>query len=159
MKILLVQHGEAMSKDENPDRPLTAQGRQEVERTAAFLREGGIIAMRALHSGKTRARQTAEILAYGLRTVSDPETRQGLGPDDAVEPLARDIARWDEDTLVVGHLPFMARLTSQLVTGQSTVAVNAYRPGTVTCLEKSPADHWIIAWMVRPELLTAPSRP
>ncbi|MEJ2686309.1 MAG: phosphohistidine phosphatase SixA [Gammaproteobacteria bacterium] len=158
MKILLAQHGEAVTREEDPDRPLTPQGRKDVERTAAFLRDAGITAMRVLHSGKTRARQTAEILARSLHTVSDPEIRHGIGPGDAVEPLLRDIARWDEDTLVVGHLPFMALLTSQLVTGQDAVGISAYRPGTITCLEKNSAGHWIIAWMVRPELLGAPRR-
>ncbi|MEJ2643887.1 MAG: phosphohistidine phosphatase SixA [Gammaproteobacteria bacterium] len=159
MKILLSQHGEAVTKDEDPDRPLTPQGRKDVERTAAFLRDGGVTALRALHSGKTRARQTAEILARSLRTVSDPEIRHGIGPGDPIEPLARDIAHWDEDTLVVGHLPFMALLTSHLVSGQSAVPVNAYRPGTVACLERTSTGGWTIAWMVRPELLAGARRP
>ncbi|MGA7800628.1 MAG: phosphohistidine phosphatase SixA [Gammaproteobacteria bacterium] len=159
MKVLLAQHGEATSKEEDPDRPLTEQGREDVERVAAFLGNAGVSAVRALHSGKTRARQTADILTRRLRTGSDPELHPGLGPNDPVEPLAREIGHWDESTLVVGHLPFVALLTGQLVTGHSAVAVNSYRPGAVACLEKTPTGGWAITWMIRPDLLVVSPSP
>ena len=36
MKLYLVQHGEAKSKAEDPRRPLTERGKEEVARVAAF---------------------------------------------------------------------------------------------------------------------------
>ena len=41
MRLYLMQHGEAMSKAENPERPLNEQGRQNVANVAAeiFLQE------------------------------------------------------------------------------------------------------------------------
>ena len=74
MKLYLVQHGEAKSKDEDEKRPLTDQGRQGVERVAAFLKGAGVETKRVIHSGKLRAEQTAEILA---NLAPSPRRRAG----------------------------------------------------------------------------------
>ena len=63
MRLYLVQHGEAMSKDENPERPLTAKGRKNVTKTAKFLKKKGIRVRKIFHSTKLRAKQTAQIIA------------------------------------------------------------------------------------------------
>ena len=39
MRLLLVQHGEAVPESEDPDRPLSARGRAEIEAVAAFRLE------------------------------------------------------------------------------------------------------------------------
>jgi len=63
MRLYLVQHGKAKSKDEDPDRPLTDQGRNDIKKVAVFLAENaGLKVTSIYHSGKTRARQTAEVL-------------------------------------------------------------------------------------------------
>jgi len=62
MRLYLVQHGEAKREEEDPSRPLTENGRREVEIVAKFLSEAGIKIDKILHSGKLRAAQTAEIL-------------------------------------------------------------------------------------------------
>ena len=64
------------------------------------------------------------------------------------------VASWPADTMLVGHLPFMARLAGRLVTGDEHMEVAAFVPGTVLCLEPAAGDRWTIAWMVRPELAT-----
>lgn len=62
MKLYLVQHGEALSKEQDTKRSLSEQGRREVERMANFLATAGVRVARICHSGKLRAQQTAEIL-------------------------------------------------------------------------------------------------
>jgi phosphohistidine phosphatase len=42
MKLYLVQHGEACAKQVDPDRLLTDQGREDIERLVAFLAQAGI---------------------------------------------------------------------------------------------------------------------
>ena len=66
MRIYLTQHGLAVPKDVDPDRPLSEQGRQDVQRLADFLKNTGAQVEQVLHSGKTRAEQTATILAPAL---------------------------------------------------------------------------------------------
>ena len=153
MKIYLVQHGEAAAKEVDPERPLTEQGMQDVQRVARALKRGGVEVKRAIHSGKLRARQTAEILAAEIAPMLQLETSDLINPNDS--PGAFDIqsASGSGDTMVVGHLPFMAKLVSQLVTGDDKHMLVAYQPGSVVCLELIEKDSWQINWMVRPELL------
>ncbi len=152
MKLYLVQHGEAVGKAENPERPLSAQGESDISRLAEFL-AGDIRVSRVIHSGKERAFQTASILAAALASGAKVEAVDGINPKDATGPFAGDISKTGEDTLVVGHLPFMAKLTNRLVTGSEEPAVAAFRPGTVVCLESVEPGDWQIQWMLRPELL------
>ena len=56
--------------------------------------------------------------------------------------------------LVVGHLPFMAKLVSHLLVEDENRLTTAYQPGTVVCLERVDDDRWQIDWMIRPELLS-----
>ncbi len=155
MRLFLVQHGDAVAKSVDPDRPLSQAGRRDVARLAAFLAESRIGATRVLHSGKTRARETAEILARALAPEAEIEAASGLDPNHPTDALARRVAGWADDTLVVGHLPFMDRLVARLVAGDEAVSVAAFRPGGLVCLERAEAGGWSIAWMIRPELLRA----
>ncbi len=152
MKLYLVQHGEAVSKAENPERPLSEQGQSDIERLAAFL-AGDIQVSRVIHSGKERASQTAKILAAALSSGAGVEAVDGINPKDATGPFARDLSKISGDTLIVGHLPFMAKLTNRLVTGSENTTVAAFRPGTVVCLESVEKGNWQVQWMLRPELL------
>jgi phosphohistidine phosphatase SixA len=108
------------------------------------------------HSGKLRAQQTAELLATALAPGTVPEIMTGLNPNDPVEPVARRVAAWTSDTILVGHLPFMGKLAARLVAGDELRPVAAFVPGTVVCLEQAEAGYWFIAWMVRPELAPLP---
>ena len=153
MKILLVQHGDAVPEEVDRDRPLSEKGYTEVERVAAFMSRGEIRVSRIVHSGKTRARQTAEILAIGLRCNHRIETVSGLNPNNSVDEWVKETADWSDDTLVVGHMPFMSKFVSRLVTGEESAAVVEFRPGSVVCLQRSEPSGWQLSWMIRPEIL------
>ncbi|MBI4005977.1 MAG: phosphohistidine phosphatase SixA [Gammaproteobacteria bacterium] len=152
MQIYLVQHGESVAKEINPDRPLSLQGKQDVTRIADFLKNAGITVNRILHSGKTRARQTAEILAEDLSGNMKVSAISGIDPNDPVDQLSAQIRTWTEDTLVVGHLPFMAKLVAQLVLNNDANVPAAFQPGSVVCLARDENGAWKIQWMLRPEL-------
>jgi phosphohistidine phosphatase len=153
VRLYLVQHGEALPADVDPERPLSPTGEADVARIAALLAAGGMRVGELMHSGKRRAEQTAEILAAALAPKSAPEARAGLKPHDPTDGVAREAAAWDEDVMLVGHLPFMARLASRLVVGREDAGVAAFQPGAVLCLERTDKQRWTIAWMVRPDLL------
>jgi phosphohistidine phosphatase len=157
MRIYLTQHGLAVPKDVDPDRPLSEQGREDVQRLAEFLDKAGIQAGQVLHSGKTRAGQTAAILANALLPTGEQQARAGLGPKDPLEKVSPEIAFWSVDTLIVGHLPYLGRLASLLLVSDPDRPLLAFQPGSMACLEKDAEGQWVLAWMVRPELL-APAR-
>lgn len=152
MRLYLVQHGEAVGKDQDQERPLSDQGKHDVERLAAFLARLGLRAARFYHSGKTRAGQTAELLQWAVAPNGRPEARSGLGPTDPVAPLAEEIAGWEADAAIAGHQPFLGRLLGLLTVGQEEAEVVAFTPATAVCLERGAAGGWQIAWVVPPEL-------
>jgi len=152
--LYLVQHGEAVAKEVDPERPMSPSGTVAVERVASFMKNAGISVDRVLHSGKTRAKQTAEIFAKSISESGATETSSGINPNDPVEGFLTHIDQLNTPTMVVGHLPFMARLISKLVIDSDAVAIVDYQPGSVVCLEKMDSKHWCIRWMLRPELLT-----
>ena len=153
MKLYLSQHGEAHSKEQDPNRPLTSKGVDDVENVAQFLKQAGVQVKQIIHSGKLRARQTAEHLAKQLADDIELETTGIINPNDSPETFAWQIGSWQGDTLIVGHLPFMARLVSHLINGEKEPLMVAFQPGSVVCLERINNEHWVINWMIRPGLL------
>ncbi len=155
MHIYLVQHGAAVPKDEDPDRPLSDSGNEDIKRMASFLARSRVAAARVIHSGKLRALETALLLAevLGPGPVVE-EAASGLGPNDSTDAFFEAIDGWTEDTIVVGHLPFMATLVSRLVTGNEDDTVVHFKPGSVACLERGEnGSGWTVQWFLRPELL------
>ena len=153
MKLYLAQHGEACGKDIDPGRPLTDQGREDIERLAEFLGRAGIEVERVIDSGKLRAAQTADLLAAALAPMAELETNDRIDSNDDPRAFDWEQATGGRDTLVVGHLPFLARLVSLLVVEDLDRPIAAYQPGSVVCLELDTDGHWQINWMIRPHLL------
>lgn len=156
MELYLMQHGLAKTKEEDPERPLTDEGRAAVGRVAARAAAVGVKLDRVYHSGILRARQTAEILAERLGIPDRVEARPGLEPLDPVEP----VARWLEGlaaelgaVALVGHLPFLDRLASLLVAGHEDAQVVAFRMGgLVKLVPKGNRPGYSVAWVLAPEL-------
>lgn len=114
--IALVRHGEAMSADQDPERGLTAAGREHAGAVAEWVAGLGLALDEVRHSGKKRARETAEIFAARLG-VEGGRVRQadGLGPKDDVEAVADSLEAEGSSVALVGHLPFMRLLASRLL--------------------------------------------
>jgi phosphohistidine phosphatase len=153
MKLYLLQHGEACAKEIDPDRPLTDQGKADVEQVAAFLKRATIQVERVIHSGKLRAAQTAERLANAIAPGVELESSGIINPNDNPKAFDWQSDSWDRDTLVVGHLPFMAKLVSHLLIEDENKLITAWQPGSIVCLQRENGTHWRLNWMIRPELL------
>jgi len=153
MKLYLVQHAEAVTKEVDPQRPLTEQGKRDVERLAVFLKNAGIQLGRVIHSGKRRAQQTAERLAQVLAPELELEMSGLLNPNDNPKAFDWQSESWDTDTLIVGHLPFMAKLVSHLLAEDENRILCGFVPGSIVCLESHHDGQWQLNWMLRPELL------
>lgn len=153
MRLYLLQHGDAVPEATNRERPLSEKGRLDLKRLARFVGWSAFKAGRILHSGKLRARQSAELLAPEMGQGAAPEAVSWLNPNDPVEPVAAQAAAWQEDTLLVGHMPFLGRLAALLVCGDPERPVAAFQPGSMLYLERDESGRWSIAWMLRPDLL------
>ena len=152
MKIYIVRHGDAVSSQVDAERPLSEQGRADIRKIALFIKPMGISVEHIWHSGKLRAAQTAEILADAI-TVKNCSARKGLKPNDDVTNIADELEAYDTNLMLVGHLPFVAYLTSLLVAGKETAIAIAFDAGSIACLNRHNPDDWQIEWMMTPELL------
>jgi phosphohistidine phosphatase len=153
MKLYLVQHAKAASEQVDPQRPLTEEGRRDVQRVAAFIKPLNLCVDYLWHSGKKRAAQTAELLAEVIRINKAKTARDGLGPNDDVTVLRDELTSPEGDVMIVGHLPFVSKLASLLLAGFESADTVAFRQGGIVCLSRSETDEWQIDWMIIPELL------
>jgi len=151
-----MQHARPLPEEENPTRPLSQQGEGDATRVGAFLRNARIAITHVFHSGKLRARQTAEIVSAQMKIGRMPEEKQGLRPMDDVRFIGEEVEKQGRKLLIVGHLPHLSRLTSFLVAGSETTPLVQFQQGGVVCLRHSEEDNgWRVAWMLVPELLLA----
>ena len=153
MTLYLVQHAKAASKDVDPQRPLTDEGRRDVKKVAAFIKPLNRSVDFLWHSGKTRAAQTAEVLAEVVEVKKQAAARDGLAPNDDVVAMKEEIVASEHDIMIVGHMPFVSKLASLLLTGDESVGAVAFQQGSIVALEQHAEDQWHINWMVTPELL------
>ncbi|MBL0713476.1 MAG: phosphohistidine phosphatase SixA [Desulfosarcina sp.] len=152
MALFLVQHGQSHAKDTDPEQGLTDEGQAEVKRIAEVARGYGIKVNGILHSGKKRARQTAEIMARALSPPGGVQEKTGLKPMDDVTALGGLIDS-TPDVMLVGHLPFMQRLASWLITGSIDPPVFKFQNGGIVCLKKNPDQGGrVIAWSLMPHI-------
>ncbi len=152
MRLYLVQHGEAKSKEEDPNRPLTGRGIRDVERIAEFIAKADVKVDRIVHSGKLRARQTAEILAKELN-IERMEESEALSPLSDPNIWASKLRDQEEDLMLVGHLPHLSKLVSLLITGREDEEVVRFTMGGIFCLERSDDGKWVVLWALRPDLI------
>ncbi len=153
MKLYLIQHGEAASEEVNPSRPLTEKGAHDVEKIAFFLKQSGMGSVSIRHSGKLRARQTADIIAARLGCAAQVQEAGNLSPNDPVQNLVEEAQKSAADLIIVGHLPFLGKLASALLTGSESVNPVAFRQGGVVCLQRNEGMTWQVAWMVIPDIV------
>ena len=151
MRLYLVQHGEAKSEAEDPERSLTIKGEEETKKVSDAAKRLGIRPSRIYHSGKKRAEQTAGIIAGAFDLSAS--LGQGLNPNDNVRPWVERISREAEDLMIVGHLPFLEKLASFLVCGDEGAKAVAFRYSAILCLEKKESGRWAVDWIIKPEMI------
>lgn len=149
MKLLyLVRHGKAEDGADDASRRLTDGGRRAVRHVAGRLQGAEVQIDRIEHSGLERARETAEILAAAVSgqvvEVSD------LHPEDRVDRVSARLLDTDVSSLMlIGHLPFMARLASYLLTGQEDAGILHFKTSAVACLSID-SGQWTLEWFLPP---------
>jgi phosphohistidine phosphatase len=156
--LFLLRHGHAVSEDEDPARPLSKRGREQVRALAEFVRDrGGIQVERVWHSPLLRAVETAEVFCDRLELKATRREIDGLLPDDDIRGIARRLSGFGYPLLVVGHEPHLGRLASVLVCGNVDQELVDFKKGALLCLEreatKSQTILWRIRWFVPPALL------
>jgi len=154
MALYLVQHGKNHPKEIDPEQGLSEEGQAEVKRIAEIAKSYNISVKEIRHSGKKRAKETAEIFS-SIFSIKKPAVKmEGLKPMNNVVPIAKKIGT-KKNIMLVGHLPFMERITAYLTTGSQDMTVFKFQNGGIVCLDKQPAPYgWVIKWALMPHIGT-----
>jgi len=152
MALLLVQHAKSLPKDKDLAKGLSEEGISEVERIAGIAKKYGVNVHLIMHSGKKRALQIAEIFASALKPDGGIQEIEGINPLDDVAAFA-DKIEISDNLMLVGHLPFMERLTSHLITRSIEKPVFKFQNGGILCMDKDPETKaWLIKWSLMPDI-------
>ena len=151
MRCYLVRHGDALAAELDPRRPLSERGRADVAKLAQMAAARDVSVAQICHSGILRAQETAEILALSLRPPHGVRQIGGLLPEDDPIIGKAEIESSNEPTMLIGHLPYMARLAALLVTGDAARSIIEFAPATmVGCSQVGSI--WRIDWQINPAL-------
>jgi len=153
MKLYLVQHAEAKKKEEDPSRPITEKGKMDAEKVAKYVSKLRLDITQIFHSGKLRAKQTAEIFFEHLKPEDGISEIEGINPLDPPEIAAKKLEEMDKDVMLVGHLPHLSKLVSTLVIQDKNREIIKFRNAGVVCLERDTENKWKILWAVTPDII------
>jgi phosphohistidine phosphatase len=145
--LLLIHHGAAVGPEVDPRRPLSAEGLAGVERVAAEAAARGAKPAVVWHSGKLRAKQTAEAVWRACNALAELSATRDLQPDDPPQWIRDRLRGETRDIAIVGHFPHLPRLLALLVTGGEAGA-NFPVHGGVALVSDDESDAWRELWRV-----------
>jgi phosphohistidine phosphatase len=160
MELFLLRHGPAVERgtrgfDDDAARPLTPKGRRQLRKTAAAMKQLETDFDLILSSPFLRAKQTAEIVATGLKLKKRLKFSNALAPGSPPAILLRQLER-EQPTpkriLLVGHEPDLSHLISLLVTGGLQLQLDLKKGGL--CKLKAgkllAGKCALLAWLLTP---------
>lgn len=154
MKLYLIQHGLAKSKEEDPERSLNDRGWAETKKIATLIATtNNVKPEKIIHSGKTRAKQTAEMIAKHLDLSDRVEQVNDMAPMDDPGVWLRKIEGSKEDIMLVGHLPHLAKLAGKILVKNENINIVRFRNSGVVCLERDENGTWSVEWLMVPQML------
>jgi len=119
--LYLVHHGDAVGPQVDPRRPLSAVGQASVDRLAELAAKRGVRPDVVWHSGKLRAKQTAEAFWRACNALAELSATRDLQPADPPSWLRDRLRGESRDILVAGHFPHLPGLLALLRGGDDTV--------------------------------------
>jgi phosphohistidine phosphatase len=144
MRILLVHHADAVSPAVDAQRPLSAVGRDQASRMAQEAQARGCQPTAVWHSGKLRARETAEPFLR-LNPFAAFKMMRGLLPEDPPEFMRDTLRAENRELVLVGHMPNIPAL-AHLLAGSDVFPAHG-----ILALETTDGGlTWNELWRARP---------
>ncbi len=152
MKLYLMQHALAYPAGENKERPLSPAGIEQAKSSAKGIKRLGLSFDLIVASPKRRAHQTAALIAEGVRyphsdILTTEATLADHSPQELLDLLQKEPA--ESHILVIGHMPHLAKLASQLMQGGELLIENS----GLTCFELSESGAAKLVFHLRVEHL------
>lgn len=143
--VVLVHHGDAVGPDVDPMRPLSDAGRAAAARLAADAAARGVRPDVIWHSGKLRARQTAELFWRASNPLAELSAARGLQPDDPPGWMRDRLAGDPRSIVLVGHMPHLPRLLHALLGSPAHEPPPNFPLHGCVALEPD-GEHWKEIW-------------
>jgi phosphohistidine phosphatase len=140
--LFLVHHGDAVGPEIDPSRPLSPEGREAVNRLAEGAAAHGAKPAVVWHSGKLRAKQTANAYWRACNPFSEFSAARDLQPDDPPDWVRDRLRGESRDVMLAGHYPHLPRLLKLLV-GHDT---SFPQHGIVALTSDDKGETWQEAW-------------
>ena len=105
MKLYLVQHAQQKTEEQDPAKPLTEKGLEDARKVARLV-AAHVKVNTIFHSGKLRAKQTAEVLAEHLSPAQGVKQAEGLKPNDSHLIWAQRLVELKSDVMLLQFFPF-----------------------------------------------------
>ena len=118
MLLYLIRHADAVSFQEDPNRPLSLRGVDEARRVAEFFaKNGGLKPAEVWHSPLQRARETAQHIASGTNFRGPVREIDGIIPEDDPNVIIQRLekSRGLPAVAVVGHEPHLSSVATRLL--------------------------------------------
>jgi phosphohistidine phosphatase len=151
LQLFLVHHGDAVGADVDPQRPLSPKGREAVERAAENAAGRGARPAVVWHSGKLRARQTAQAFWRACNALAEFSATRDLQPDDPPAWLRDRLRGEPRDILIAGHFPHLPRLLALLLAGAAQGDVSFPLHGVVALETTDDGETWQEQWRIEVE--------
>ncbi len=161
MNLYILRHGLAVEPGtpgyaRDADRPLTPEGEQKLGQIAEAMGAQELSFDLILSSPYVRARQTAEIVAKGLKLRKRLEFSETLTPSGSFKKLIELLNRIDpepENVLLVGHEPYLSELISLLVCGNAGGRVVLKKGGLCKLAAEflEPSRCALLEWLLTPK--------
>jgi phosphohistidine phosphatase len=141
--LFLVHHGDAVGPEVEPSRPLSPEGRDAVSRLAADAAARGAKPAVVWHSGKLRAKQTAEAFWRACNPFAEFSATKDLQPDDPPDWIRDRLRGESRDVMLAGHYPHLPRLLMLLV-GRDAASFPQH--GIVALTSDDEGETWRERW-------------
>jgi phosphohistidine phosphatase len=149
VRLFLVHHGDAVGPEVDPRRPLSLGGREAVERLAAEAAARGARPAVVWHSGKLRAKQTAEAFWRACNALAELSASRDLQPDDPPAWIRDRLRAEPRDLLIAGHFPHLPRLLALLVGGREDEGGSFPLHGVVALQTADDGETWTELWRLK----------
>ena len=114
------------------------------DRLALMAAERGAKPVAIWHSGKLRARQTAEAYWRACNPLAELTAIGGLRPDDSPGRIRDLVAAEAREVMLVGHMPSLPKILRLLVLGSADGALEFPLHGIVAL--EAEGDLWVERW-------------
>src|SRR5262249_52113493 len=118
-------------------------GRAHAERLARDVAAKGVRPAAIWHSGKLRARQTAEAFLRTCNPMAEFSAIRGLQPDDPPEWIRDRLVGESRDVMLAGHMPSLPRILETLTHEEN----REFPPHGAVALEAEGGE-WRVLWTV-----------